>query len=177
MFGCPAGDKMWVSGPCSVIKKPPVLTETSKLFSLAIAEEPTAKFLYDSDFMIMESIEFPHIHLRYGRQKAYGGNYLGFYSVNNNTGNFYEEIELKPGSEKQTTNFTIEVYSNYPKDYEPSLDTFCKDNSSEALRGLIKSCNARTLLREMTFEEQKQMLKFKEEQKGKPFWRKFYLAR
>ena len=169
MFGCPAGDKRWVSGPCSVIKKPPVLTETSKLFPLAIAEEPTAKFLYDSDFMIMESVEFPVTNLEYSHRADYDGGYLSFYSSNNNTDSFSEEMNIKKGFEKQTTNFTIEVYSNYPKDYEPFYDHFCKDNSSEALRGIIHFCNARMRLREMTLEEQEQMRKFKEEQKSKSF--------
>ena len=125
----------------------------------------------------MESVEFPVTNLEYSHRADYDGGYLSFYSSNNNTDSFSEEMNIKKGFEKQTTNFTIEVYSNYPKDYVPAFDHFCKNNSSEALRGLIRDCWARTLLREMTFEEQKQMLKFKEEQKGKFFWRKLHLAR
>ena len=127
--------------------------------------------------MIVEGVEFPFTNLEYAHYADYDGGYLKFMSRNNNTDHFFERMNIKKGFEKQTTNFTIEVYSNYPKDYVPAFDHFCKNNSSEALRGLIRDCCARTLLREMTFEEQGQMLKFKEEQKSKPFWRKFHLAR
>lgn len=98
---------------------------------------------------------------------VYNGGYLTFSSRNNNTKNFFEEMKIKKGFEKQTTRFTVEIYSKYSRDYIPAFDHFCTENSSEALRGLIRSCWARTLLREMNEEEQRQMNRFKAEQKSR----------
>lgn len=105
--------------------------------------------------------------LYYQHYTEYDGGYIDFSSKSVNTDHFFETMIIRKGFEKQISNFTIEIYSKYPKDYIPAFDHFCKDNSSKALRGLIKECTARTLLREMTVEEQEQVKAFKEEQKSK----------
>ena len=125
------------------------------------------KVLYDDDFVIAEGIDFRFTGLEYVHYPDYEGGYLSFSSRNNNTAHFLEEMKIKKGFEKQITNFTIEIHSKYPKDYIPAFDQFCKENSSEALKGLIKLCWARKLLREMNDEEHEQMKRFKAEQKGK----------
>ena len=134
---------------------------------VATADQPTLKILYDSDFVIAESVDFSFTSLEYIHNVDYDGGYLSFTSWNNNTAAFFEVMEIRKGFEKQTTNFTIEIRSNYPKNYSPDYNHFCRANSSEALRGLIRTCRAGTLLREMNIQEQEQMRSFKAEQKSR----------
>ena len=122
------------------------------------------KVLYDRGFVVSESIDFSEMSLSY---ESYEGGHFSFSAASNNTEDLFERMEIKEGFEKQSPNFTVEIYSKYEKDYNPHLDRFCKDNSSKALRNLIKHCWARTLLREMTDEEKEQMRKFKKEQQSK----------
>lgn len=114
-----------------------------------------------------EGVEFSRTNFKYEHFDDYFGGYLSFSSTNNNTGQFIEEMEIEKWFKEKTSNFTIEIYSKYEKNYKPEFDHFCKDNSSEALRGLIRHCRARTLIREMTAEEQEQMRALKEEVKSK----------
>lgn len=132
-----------------------------------MAEQPTTKILYDSDFVIAETTDFPEMTFYYAHDVLYNGGGLNFTTTSNNTRHFYETMQIKNGFEEQTSEFAIEVYSKYEAGYNPDLDRFCIDRSSEALRGLIKKCYARTLLREMSSDEKKQMKEYKEEHRRK----------
>ena len=71
---------------------------------------------------------------------------------------------LRGDLRKQNISFAIESYpfnESFSQDKE-----FCLQNSDENLKGLIKWCISRIVLRKLTEQEKNQLHAFKEEQKS-----------
>lgn len=74
---------------------------------------------------------------------------------------------LRTGKNKDA-DLTFAIRSLPSDEYEPILEKrFCVQNSSTALKKMIKACDRGLILKELVADEQKQIQKFQERVKGK----------
>lgn len=126
--------------------------------------DPAIKLLYsndrEGDFVIGEGYDLRNILYYYYDKQT------NFKTVSNRSSSLfdYELMTIKGDLRDHNVSFAM---VSYPFDKRYQVDKkFCVQNSDKHLRGLIEWCLGRIVLRNLTEQESKQLLKFKEERKS-----------